>query len=185
MPVPTLTPMDVAQPGDILLSLGNRRISSWIANLTDEGGGKWSHASIFFTRDPFPTVIEATPPRVRVTPLQRLQDTALKVRLLHALDADVTTTKRAEICRYALDLCGARYGFSDFPGLMLDSLTGTDWAGNHLTFSKDVLVCSVLCCMSWAKAGFTFEADPNGMTPGEIAAYAAGKPHKWTIMDIK
>lgn len=177
--------MDVAQPGDIILSLGNHRISSWIADMTDEGGGRWSHAAVILATSPFPMVVEATPPRVRVTPLQRLQDTAIQVRLLHAIDPDVTALKRAEICRYALDLCGARYGFQDFPGLMLDSLVGTDWFGNHLTFNRDVLVCSVLCCTTWAKAGFTFESDPWGMTPSEIASYAMRKPHKWMMMDVK
>jgi hypothetical protein len=175
-----------AQSGDIILSLGSHRISNLIAKLSkEEGGGIWSHASILLTKDPFPTVIEATPPRVRVTPLQRVQDGAVKMRLLHAVDPDVTQEKRADICRYALDLCGARYGFQDFPGLMLDFITGTDWAGNHLTFSQDVMVCSVLCCVSWARAGFTFEADPNGMTPNEIDAYAARNPHKWLTVEIK
>lgn len=188
MPLPDIisSPLLVAEPGDIILALGNHHISNMIANLSTKEGQHWSHAAILFTnKKPFPTVVEATPPRVRVTALQKVQDGVQKMRLLHAIDPDVTEEKRKEICRYALDLCGARYGFQDFPGLMLDSLTGTDWAGNHLTFSKDVMVCSVLCCVSWARAGFSFESDPNGMTPNEVAAYALRKPQKWLALDIK
>lgn len=170
--------------GDIVLTLGNHRGSAAIANLTAEEGQtrRFSHCMIVAAGHPLPLVIEATPPAVRLTPLEQAIRPTLDARLVHSLN--LTTEERSIIVLAAMQFLGRAYGFQAFPSFALDVMLKTDKFGSSLYLGKHFPVCSVLVGYSYEKVNKFFGEPAAGLTPNEVALFAERRADLFSLHDL-
>lgn len=170
--------------GDIVLTRGRNQLSAAIATLTAEEGQTrtFSHCAIVAAGPPFPLLIEATPPVVRLTPLKDAISTVFDARLVHSLN--LTLEERITIVRAAHRFLGCHYGVQAFPRLALDVLYRTDRFGSSMHLGKHFPVCSVLVGYSYEKVKKFFGEPPAGLTPNEITLFAERRADLFSLHDL-
>jgi len=172
--------------GDILLTRGKSYTSTLIARWSKEAGvAEFSHAALFLAGHPFPLIIEAVPPRVRVCSLADALNHAEYAVLMESLT--LTDEQRDTVCKSALRFEGALYGAHRLIAFGLDAIFDTDVCSHVFGVGKALPVCSIMVAGTFATLTppLEFGEPAHGVTPNEIGTFGYQRTDLYRLSKMK
>lgn len=169
--------------GDIVLSYGTWKGSEIIAEWTREPGQSriFSHCEIVVAGLPFPLLVGAVPPVVRVIPLQQALLTVRDAVLVHS--KNLSDQEREIVVAGAIRFIGVPYPFHQYFKLGADILFKTDFFGG-ISLGKRFAVCSVLAGYCYDLVNKDWGEKSSGLTPNEIYCFSDRRSDVISLHDL-
>lgn len=182
---PKKTTAVFSQCGDILLICGRSVVSTLIAKFSAEEAevnqpfADYSHAGFVISGAPIPLIIEAVVPRVHLVPVSSAlahadHATLMRPRFIAGHEIALVTA--------ACSTIGQWYGFTKYPGFMLDAAFNTDRFSRISLFDEQV--CSQHVGQIFHTIAYDFGENFSGLTPNEIGLWGTRHPKEWEMLPL-